>query len=284
MRAGILAFVLSCVAAYSAGAEVISPLGAEGFTLTPRLIDEVPGTQAVVPTHNADSWRFSLGVPVWLAGIQGDINIRGTELSPDQDTSDTVDLITSHINMAAALHFEAAKKDYGFFADAIYVDFRAESNLEDSGDAEGFLKGAIGELAGFYSVIAPENRGKGAFQLDVFGGVRVTSLTVGIDDDSFDGEFNVTLFDPMIGARLRYNITERLNIRLRGDVAGFGINSWNTSDITYNADTALVYGITDRFQLGLGYRWLKYEFESDSGRSSFDASISGPYVLLEYNF
>src|SRR5689334_1235515 len=102
MKLRIVAFLMSCGLACSAGAEIVSPLGSsasDDFTLTPRLLDAAPGTQAAVPAHDSDSWRFSFGVPVWLAGIQGDVTIRGTELSPDQDTGDAVDLITSHINM-----------------------------------------------------------------------------------------------------------------------------------------------------------------------------------------
>jgi hypothetical protein len=286
MKFGTVAFMLSFVVASIAAAEVpaLGSSASDAFTLTPRLLDETPATHTASPAHESESWHFSLGIPVWLAGVKGDINIRGTELSPDQDTGDSLDLITSHLNMAAALHFEANNSRFGFFADAIYVDFRADSNLSGSGDAEGFLKGAIGEFAGFYSIISPEKHARGAFRLDAFGGVRVTSLTVGIDDDSFNGSFNVTLFDPMVGARLQYSITDRLDFRLRGDVGGFGIDAWNTSNMTYNADAALVYSLCDSFRLGLGYRWLKYDFESDSGRSTFDASLSGPYVLLEYAF
>ena len=38
--------------------------------------------------------------------------------------------------------------------------------------------------------------------------------------------------------------------------------------------------------VGVGYRWLDYDYEDGSGDHLFkvDATLSGPYVAVEFNF
>src|SRR4051812_19497608 len=51
-------------------------------------------------------WRFLVGLPVWIPGVDGDMSVDGFSFSADQDTSDVVDNMDDHINGAAGLHLE----------------------------------------------------------------------------------------------------------------------------------------------------------------------------------
>lgn len=255
--------------------------------LPPFRLDPDAVTQA--PVHHLaagseDGWQLTAGIPLWIPGINGDLTIRGTELSPDQDTDDVIDILDERLNFALALHFEARKGRFGFIVDALYADLRAEGNLGLT-DAEAYLKGFIGEVAFFYSLVEPTAARKfGTFRLDALGGVRVTSLKIGIDADTFDISANHTLFDPMVGLRMELGLTEWLALKARGDIAGFGIDAWNTSDFSYNIDAGLAFYLGETFEIDLGYRWLKYDFVTDSGGTSFDATLHGPYVSLLFHF
>jgi hypothetical protein len=74
-----------------------------------------------------------------------------------------------------------------------------------------------------------------------------------------------------------------MSFKVRGDVGGFGIDAWNTSEFAYNVDTALEFHLARWFDLGVGYRWLNYDLEFGSD-SSLDATLSGPVVELKFNF
>jgi opacity protein-like surface antigen len=238
-----------------------------------------------LPAQAEEGWNFSLGIPVWIPGIGGDLTIRGEEFSPDQDNGDVADVLDTNINLAAALHFEAQNGRFGLFADAMYLDLRSTRN-NGSGDTEAVFRGFIGELGAFYTVVAPEpgKRGFGAFQLDALGGVRITSVDIGIDANAADPSTSHALYDPIIGARAELGLTNWLSIEARGDVGGFGIEAWDTSDFSYNVAAGLAFHPANWLDLGLGYRWLKYDFETDSGDTTFDATLSGPYITLMFNF
>jgi hypothetical protein len=238
------------------------------------------------PAADGDrGWAFSLSVPIWLVGVNGDLVVRGADLDADQDAADDVDeFLDSELNGAFALHFEAEKQRFGMLFDAMYLDRSAQGTV-DVTDAEGSLKGFIGEVGAFYTLVppAPEKRGWGMFRLDALGGVRVSALELGVETGGFDADVSRTFYDPFVGARAEVGLTDWLSLKFRGDVGGFGIDAWNTSDFAYNVDTAFEFHLARWFDLGVGYRWLNYDLELGSD-SSLDATLSGPIVELKFNF
>jgi hypothetical protein len=232
-----------------------------------------------------EGWKFSASIPIWLVGVEGDVVVHGHDLDVDQDTADDVDeLFDSRLNAAMALHFEAAKSRFGLLLDAMYLDRSVEGTL-DTTDANGFLRGFIGEVGAFYTVVAPppDKRGFGRLSVDALGGVRISALELGVESDTFNGAVHRTFYDPYVGARLELGLTNWLSLKVRGDVGGFGIEAWPTSDFSWNVDTALAFHLASWFDLGLGYRWLDYDFNGPSD-SSLNATLSGPIVELRFNF
>src|SRR4051812_3338925 len=126
--------------------------------LTPLSLTEMPAAGpaagASPQTTGDDGWRLSLSIPVWLPGIDGDLTVRGRELSINQDTGDVVDLFDSHVNGAFAAHVEAANGPAGLLVDLMYIDLRGVGTRGLT-NAEASLEGFIGELGMFYTVVAP---------------------------------------------------------------------------------------------------------------------------------
>ncbi len=253
-------------------------------TFAPLSLSEMPAAPASQQAA-ADDWKFNIAVPLWLPSVDGNMTVKGRELSLDQDTGDTIDALDSHINGAFLMHFEAQKSRVGLLLDVMYLDLRAEGN-GDVTDATGSLKGFVGEVGGFYSLIAPPpgKKGWGAVTVDVLGGVRVSALEFGINGDNFGGSVNRTVYDPFVGARIELGLAKWVSLKARGDVGGFGIDAWPTSDPVYNLAAGVEFHLAEWFDLGLGYRWLSYDFEGNSANSSFDAMLSGPFVALSFNF
>lgn len=268
----VVAFSLACFAENTSAQSI-----GGGLFPTPVLALE----DAPRPAATDDKWNFLIGVPIWFAGFDGTTIINGQESEEDAETRDVVQKVNGHLNLAGALHFEAEKNRFGFLADALYMDLRANTDA-DNGEAS--LRAFIGELGGFYTLIEPKagTKGWGEFRGDVLAGARFTWLELGLDTDSFEGDADEMFIDPFVGARMELGLTDWLYYELRGDIGGFGVGS----DLVWNVDTGLEFRLTKNFDIGLGYRWLNYNFHDGSGGNEFefDATVSGPYLNVQLRF
>lgn len=60
--------------------------------------------------------------------------------------------------------------------------------------------------------------------------------------------------DPLVGILFKTDLTNKVNLLLRGDIGGFGIGS--ASDFAWNVHTALGYDLSAKSTLWFGYRVL----------------------------
>lgn len=75
------------------------------------------------PQGIGDDWQFSLGMPGWLAGMKGDVGIKGlTPMHVDVPFSE----ILQHIDMVAALSAEAQHGRWSFYASGLYMKLGAD--------------------------------------------------------------------------------------------------------------------------------------------------------------
>jgi hypothetical protein len=82
--------------------------------------------------------------------------------------------------------------------------------------------------------------------------------------------------DPIVGARAKYDITQKLAMRLEGDIGGFGVGS----DFAWNVSALVDYKICDHWTLFGGYRILDVDYHD--GPKGFDAQFYGPLAGLQY--
>jgi hypothetical protein len=115
-----------------------------------------------------DRWRFSLAIPGWLAGLEGDVGIGGAVSKVDVSPGN----ILRRIDMATLLRGEASKGRFGITGDFVYL------SLSDSVGTNGVVKKLdlqvdqiIGDLGLRWRLIEGE-RG----YLDVIAGVRYINL------------------------------------------------------------------------------------------------------------
>ena len=69
----------------------------------------------------AEPWQFNLGAPIWVAGVVGQVGVRGQAVGVDVGPSG----ILRHLNFTTALSAEARKGPFGVYADFLYLDDRA---------------------------------------------------------------------------------------------------------------------------------------------------------------
>ncbi len=85
-------------------------------------------------------------------------------------------------------------------------------------------------------------------------------------------------WDPYIGLRGRYDLSEKFYLTGKGDIGGFGIGS----DLTWTAEAAVGCQLTRNVFAEVGYRALGVNYDKDG--LLMDTITHGPQVTLGINF
>lgn len=250
-----------------------------------------PATDAPPIAIDTDKWKFALTPYFWLGAMDGDLSVKGRDISIHQDLGDVVDLIEDHLNFGLCVHFEAEKGRWGIFSDVLYMDLSGEhtgpGGLVRDVSSEQF----VGELGGFYTLIEPKPRAEGGgsmpVRLDALAGFRVTWLENAINP-ALTGEVSETKawIDPIVGARVAIDPTDWLRFSARGDIGGFDLAPGTTSKFAWQLVLDLSFRLSSTFNLELGYRWLSQDYEEGSGLNEFvyDITTAGPFIGMTIKF
>ena len=237
-----------------------------------------PWVYAQEASSGDNKWEFQIIPYFWMAGIDGDVTVRGRRASVEASFSD----LLKNLDFGGMLHLEAAKGKWAFFGDATYVKVSEDRTLIEVGSEL-----ALVELGGAYR-FAELPLGKDAnrlLSLEVLAGGRYNYLKAEVDIFGLlDAKRSQDWVDPMVGARATAKLTEKFSLRVRGDIGGFGIGS--ASDFAWNVVAFLGYQLSRRITLGAGWRVLDIDYEKGSGRRRFeyDVTTSGPVVGLAFRF
>lgn len=93
-------------------------------------------------------------------------------------------------------------------------------------------------------------------------------------------EADARWLDPVLGFRLGVDLLDRLRLRLRGDVGGFGLGS--ASQLSWTAELGLVLRMTEHWEAELA--WLASGLERDRGAGALDILVHGPRAGVTYRF
>jgi hypothetical protein len=118
------------------------------------------------------------------------------------------------------------------------------------------------------------------YLFDPLVGVRYTELdAIRIFDttDTAVGESR-GWFDPVIGARGRIPLVEKLDVAWRADVGGFGVGS----DLTVQLDGAFYWSFSRQFSGFVGWRYLNVDYTSSN--LDYHVATTGPYCGLTIVF
>ena len=81
-------------------------------------------------------------------------------------------------------------------------------------------------------------------------------------------------WDPYIGVRARYNLNDKFYVTGKADIGGFGVGC----DITWTAEAALGWKLSERIYSEIGYRALGVDYDKDG--LVMDTVTHGPQVTL----
>ena len=89
-------------------------------------------------------------------------------------------------------------------------------------------------------------------------------------------------FEPFIGFRSVWKISEMFTAGARADIGGFSIGS----RLTWSLAIGLDYRISELISANLGYEWMDIDYSTGSGRNRFaiDALIQGFRIGVSFHF
>jgi hypothetical protein len=126
---------------------------------------DIKSTKEAVPP--AETWRLKLSMPIWLAGIEGDIGVNGNITQVNVDPGD----ILRRLDMVATVRAEASKGRFGVMTDFAY------SSASDGIGSDRAIKKLDIQLDQVLADVGLRWRliETPRYSLDVIGGVRYTN-------------------------------------------------------------------------------------------------------------
>ena len=99
---------------------------------------------------------------------------------------------------------------------------------------------------------------------------------------SFTDSLVMSVVEPLLGVRLGFWFTPKLNLLLRGDVGGFGIAAYKSVDSVLEA--LVGYQVHEHIRLYGGYRALYFARNNNAKGLAIHAWFHGPMLGAAFNF
>jgi len=237
------------------------------------------------PPLGASDWVVQVTPYLWASGMEGDIS--PFRAAPTVHVEKSFSDVMEDFNVGGFVNIWARRDRFVFSGDVMYVNTSSAKTtnvlpdlfpggVEVSGEVDSVEFNATAQ-AGYRFVDAPQ------FTLDVLAGGRfwyisndVTIQTDVLGSISRKEDFN--WFDPIIGARAFYNITDKLSLMAQADIGGFGAGS----ELTWSVLGTVNYVLNDHWSVSAGYKHLAVDYD-DNGYV-FDVDLSGPILGMTYRF
>jgi len=273
--------------------------------LSPIDSSELQSGSSDVATEEGDDWEFIIEPYLFLpTNVEADVTVAGREASMEADLGDILNLDSI---FAASLRLEGRRDRFGLILDGSYMFAQEEGEQEVTipqaavaqfgltddleVDADTTVTARLGtiDLAGFYRVVddylGTTDTGEDTYPrlfIDPVVGLRLNFVSQDLEIESIDvgnvalddQDFNrsVTLLEPMIGARIGLDLSERWAIGMRGDVSGFGING--DENLTWNFLAGTQYWLSRSTALQLAYRINQFIYEDGDGTDSYGLDLT----------
>ena len=272
------------------------------------------------PAPAADKWQFSLTPYGWMININGDVTARGHTADINEDFFQIVE--KSDSLLAWMSFFEARKGRLAFFTDLVWADLGFPGHFQINKSPLGRFDRATLDVKGkvqldYDSLIIQSGlayevaRWQGApgsyTALDLIGSARYWNQEVDVSlhlTGTLTVDFerlglklkksrrvavarsdDLEWVDPVVGARLRHQMAPGKELRLEGDIGGFGAGSefsWQVVG-TYGFD---VNCLGKPLHTVIGYRALSVDYSENGrfGKNGLDFVQHGPVMGVTLNW
>jgi hypothetical protein len=217
-----------------------------------------PVTPTAVP-----GWSTTLRPYLFLAGVSGSITAGPSTIPINSSFGELLDNLQPSFFTAVA--FE--KGMWGVYADFQYISLEGEGT------------GMLGTTVGLKNIIGEADftlrpsRGSTLRLLAGLRGYQVDQRVTLGDTLVIRGETFV--LDPIIGAMGTWDLGDRWQFEMRGDIGGFGISSEFTSQLSIVA----MYDVSGTISIPFGYRIINYRIKDED--IWMDTSMGGLVVGVD---
>ncbi len=254
------------------------------------LVAVTPASLPAQEQADEDSeWRYSVTVYGWLLALDGDVTVKGIKSDLDVSFSE----IWDELNIAGFTEFEAWKGRFGLFVNGFYADLGHSTKVSGvrlDPDLQVFW-GSTGALCrlGTWDLTDEPGKYSPTVTLDTYLGVRYSWLDVKLDfKDALlpDPSGKEDWFEPILGLRTIWDLSDRWSLSLAGDIGGMAFGS----DFAWGAYGVFGYRFNlfgnDNARVIMGYRALSQDYDDGHGSNKFewDVTIHGPVIGLTIPF
>ena len=272
------------------------------------------------PAPPASKWDFSFTPYGWMINVDGDVTARGHTADINKNFFQLVD--ESDSLLAWMSYFEARRGRLALFTDVVWMDlgfpgkFQAQRSplarfpgvvVSVRANAQLDYQQTIIQSGVAYEVARWESAPGSYTALDVLGSARYWNQDVDLSLH-LTGTLTADLerlglklkrsgrvavaraddlewVDPVVGGRIRHQIAPGKDLRLEGDIGGFGAGSqfsWQVVGV-YAFHTAL-FGVP--LHADLGYRALSVDYSERGrhGKDGLDVLQHGPVMGVTFNW
>ena len=249
----------------------------------------VPSVSAEEKPVENSGWEFQVAPYMWFLSASGDVTVKGQKSDLDLSFND----IWDELNIAAMLAFEGRKGRWGFYGDIIGANLGKSTTVDgikiDPTVKLFWMTAGSSYRLGTWNLSDASSNEVPTVTVDAFAGVRYTYLDIKLDfknvpqpSPSGDQDW----FDPLVGARAIFDLSEKWAVSLDGSIGGFGVGSdfaWDAAGLIgyrfglFGKDNSTFFG---------GYRARYQDYTNGSGDDKFkwDVTLHGPILGLGIGF
>jgi len=229
-------------------------------------------TKTTVSKPNSQSsgseWEIYGSPYLYMTGLKGTVGARGRTQDVDLSFGD----ILSHFKVGIMGLVEAKKNRFVLLNDIMWINLEeTRTNTPPAAflSSEVKVKQFMWDPEAGYRLVDKEGG-----SLDVLGGMRLMSVAAALNTTSgilpgFSVDQRKTWATPVGGVRGMVNLSPKVFASAKWDIGG----GWG-ADFTTQVYAGLGYKINNKFALVGGYRYLRMEYDDNSG-FLFDTSMNG---------
>ncbi len=222
-----------------------------------------------------DAWHFMVAPYGWLASVDGTVNINGT----NHDFNIPFRDILQDLDGGAEMHMEGGYGPWSLMIDPTYLKLTKHLNV---GPVKATITSQIllTDMGVFYQVASINMPKDQSISFEVLGGGRYLDIanSLNISALNFSTSNRSQFFAPIVGGRIKYDLTRRAEFWLRGDVGGFGVDHVTN---TLSGTLGFGYAVSKHVDLGVAYRALKIDITQTN--SSMNTWIYGPMIGISFH-
>ena len=247
----------------------------------------IPAVSAEEKPVENSGWEFQVAPYMWFLSASGDVTVKGQKSDLDLSFND----IWDELNIAAMLAFEGRKGRWGFYGDIIGANLGKSTKVDgikiDPTVKLFWMTAGSSYRLGTWNLSDAASKEAPTVTVDAFAGVRYTYLDIELDLKGFpNASGDQDWFDPLVGARAIFDLSEKWAVSLDGSIGGFGVGSnfaWDAAGLIgyrfglFGKDNATFFG---------GYRARYQDYTDGSGDDKFewDVTLHGPILGLGIGF